>query len=326
MLALPSMVAAQQSVVPPDQFTGLAPLPAVNAYGMPLAQNDAAIDQARLLRDATPPTNTGVNAYGTALPETEPTASEDDSFGAQMILKQQERVRSFVITGGASLAYTSNVALTRRGERHDVFAVVDAGIGWSKRLTNELETSIGAHVSIFRYNRTPDLDFENIGFSAGLGWTPRSMGGISFFGRYDFTELLDRGGGEILMEHALTVGVQKTIALGRSHGFSLGFSATAALSDPDAAQRQQIGAFISYHLQLTRKLETAVLFRPAVHFYSDSDRTDFNQIISWTLRYRITSWADVVASVSHGFNRSDRSVFDYDVLTSGAAVALSIRF
>ena len=293
---------------------------------MQLAQNDAAIEQARLHRDALAPAGVGVNADGIALPETEPIASDDDSFGAQMILKNQERVRSFVVTGGASVAYTSNVALARTDERHDVFAVVDAGIGWSRRLTSELETDIGAHVSIFRYNETPELDFENIGFGAGLAWRPRGTGGVSFFGRYDFTELLNRSGDEILMEHAITLGLQKTIALGRSHGFALGFSGTAALSDPDAAQRQQIAAFISYHLQLTRKLETSVLFRPAVHFYSDRDRTDFNQIISLTLRYHLTPWADFVASLSHGFNRSDRSVFDYDVLTSGAAVALSIRF
>jgi hypothetical protein len=328
LLMLARTAAAQQSVTPPELFAPLPPIPEVNAYGTLLAQSDAAIDQARLHRDAAaaPASAPSVNAYGVALPEPEPATSEDDSFGAQLILKNQERTRSFVVTGGASLAYTNNVALTRRAERHDVFGVVDAGITWARSIAQGVDANIGGHVSIFRYNRTPDLDFENLGFGAGLIWTPQNLRGLSFFGRYDFTELLDRGGDEILMEHALTLGVQKTLALGRSHGFAFGASGTVSFANPDAAQRQQIGAFLSYHLQLTRSLEARLLYRPAVHFYNDGGRTDFNQIVTLNVRYRITDWADFNASLSYGINRSDRSVFDYDVLTTGAAIALSLRF
>jgi hypothetical protein len=293
---------------------------------MALAQNSAAIDQARLYRDATAPRSTGVTADGMALPEAEPTAPPDDSFGAQMILKNQERVRSFVLTGGASFAFTNNVALTRRAERHDVFAVVDAGIGWSRQINSELEGNFAAHASIFRYDRTPALDFENLGFGAGLTWAPRRLAGASVFARYEFTELLDHDGDQILMEHALSVGVQKSISLGRSHGFALGAYGTVAFADPEGAQREQIAAFLSYHLQLTRKWETTFLYRPAVHFYTDNGRTDFNQIISVALRYRFTEWADLNLSFSHGLNRSDESVFDYGVITSGAAITLGIRF
>ncbi|HEX8280152.1 MAG TPA: hypothetical protein VF551_02145 [Chthoniobacterales bacterium] len=298
----------------------------MNLNGMALAQNDAAIEQARLLRESAPPVRAGVTADGTALPAPDATDGTDDSFGAQMILKSQERLRSFVVTAGASFAYTSNVALTRRAERHDVFGVVDAGIGWSRRIASELEANVAGHISMFRYDRTPSIDFENLGFGAGLSWAPRQLRNASLFARYDFTELLDSDGDQILMEHALTAGVQKIITLGRSHALNVGFSGTASFADPNAAQRQQIGAFLSYHLQLTRKLETSILYRPAVHFYTDSGRTDFNQIVSLNLRHRFNESADVNASFTYGMNRSDRSVFDYDVITSGAAVTLSIRF
>ncbi|HEV3410592.1 MAG TPA: hypothetical protein VG095_09870, partial [Chthoniobacterales bacterium] len=112
----------QQSVIPPAQFGGTL-----------LAQNDPAIDRARLQRDLAPPVSIGVDANGTAIAATEPTESEDDSFGAQVILKQQERMRSFVVTGGVAVNYTNNVALTRRDERHDLFVVADAGLGLSRR-------------------------------------------------------------------------------------------------------------------------------------------------------------------------------------------------
>ena len=292
---------------------------------MLLAQAGPAIERARLQRDLTPPSSMGVDANGTPL-GTDETTSEDDSFGAQMILKSQERLRSFVVTGSASVSYTDNVALTRRGERYDVFAVVDAGLGWSRAIAPGLEANIGGHVSIFRYDRTPALDFENIGFGAGLSWAPQCLRGASVFGRYDFTELLDSDGDEILREHAFTLGIQKAVTLGRSHGFVFGASGTLSVADPDEAERQQIGAFVSYYLQLTRHLQASVLYRPAMHFYPDDDRTDFNQIISSSLRYHLATWAELTASFSFGVNRSDRSVFDYDVLTAGGALVLSIRF
>ncbi|MDQ6860342.1 MAG: hypothetical protein M3032_04195, partial [Verrucomicrobiota bacterium] len=224
--AFARLASAQQPVLPASDLHSVALSPIadqpVNPYGLALAQIDSAIEQARLQRDLTPPASGGVDANGTALASSDATSSDDDSFGAQQILKSQERVRSFVVTGGLAIAYTDNVALTRRGERDDVFAILDAGLGWSKKLSHEMEANVGAHTSIFRYDRTSSLDFENIGFGAGLSWTPANLAGASTFARYDFTELLDRDGGQILMEHALTVGVQKAIALGRSHGLAFG--------------------------------------------------------------------------------------------------------
>ena len=290
------------------------------------AQADAAIEQSRLYRDTSAPTGVGVDANGSALPAAEATNSSDDSFGAQMILKNQEKLQPFVLSGGASLLYTSNVALTRSGTRDDVFAVADAGVAWTPRLPNNLEASIGAHASIFRYDRTSALDFESLGFGVGLSWNPPMLRGASVFARYDFTELLNRSGNEILMDHTLTLGAQKAFVFGRSHALTIGAVGTVGISDPYAAQRDQLGAFIGYHLQLTRSFDADLLYRPAVHFYNASGRTDFNQVLSCNFRYRLTRWADLTASFSYGANRSDEAVFDYNVLTTGVTAAVDVRF
>lgn len=292
---------------------------------MALAQSDVAIEQSRLRNQTMPPMDVPVDANGNAI-SVESVASDDDSLGAQRILKAQEPVHSFVVTGGISLVYTSNVALTRRATRHDVFAVVDAGIGWNRRLAKNLEGTFSTRASLFRYDRTPELDFENLGFGAGLAYFLEKCGGIVAFGRYDFTELLNRDGHQILMDHALSIGLQKGIALGRSHGISIGVVGTVGLSDPDASERSQIGGFVGYHLQLTRRLEADFLFRPSVYFYTDSGRIDFNQILSWSARYRFTDWAEINASFTYGLNRSDTAVFDYNLLTGGGSAGVTIRF
>lgn len=294
---------------------------------MALVQTDAAIEQARLRAQTIPPVNeVPVDANGTALSPSEAGDSEDDSLGAQCILKAQERVRAFTVSGGISLVYTSNVALTRRATQHDVFAIVDAGIGWTPHLAKNLDANFGIHAAIFRYDRTPELDFQNLNFGAGLSYVLEKWGGLVAIGRYDFAELLDRNGRQIVMDHALSLGVQKSVALGRSHGVSFGIVGTAGLSDPSESQRSQIGGFVGYHLQLTRKLEADFLYRPAVYFYTESGRTDFNQILSWSVRYRFTDWAELNGSFTYGLNRSDHGVFDYDLVTGGGSAGVTIRF
>lgn len=298
-----------------------------NPYGVALAQNNSAIEQARLFRESEAAPRPTVDANGNQIgPLHDTSTSTDDSFGAQLILKNQERPRPYVVTGGLALFHTDNVALTRTGERADEFFVADASFAWSPKLGNNLEATLGLHAALFRYVDTGALDFENLGATAGLAWSPPALRGFTLFGRYDFTELLGTDGDQILMDHTFTLGLQKTVALGRSHGVTFGLLGMAGISDPYAAQRDQLAAFLSYHIQLTRNLEADLLARPAVHFYNAGGRTDFNQILSGSLRYRFNPWAEASAFLSYGWNRSDRTVFDYDVLTAGGGVAVTIRF
>jgi hypothetical protein len=299
---------------------------AVTPDGMALAQTHAAIDQSRLLRESAPPWNVGVDANGNALPVIDPTASSDDSFGEQQILKAQEKDRPFTLSGGVSFIYTDNVALTRNGMRDDVFAVIDAGMGWSPKLGNNLEANFGVHTALFRYFDTTALNFESLGVSTGVAWAPPELRGFAVFGRYDFSELLDEDADQILMDHTFTLGLQKSVAFGRSHGLTFGVLGLLGISDPHDAQRNQLAAFVDYRLQITRNLEADFLVRPAVHFYGANDRTDFNQILSANFRYRINNWAEATAFLSYSVNRSDRAVFDYNAFSSGAGVGLRIRF
>jgi hypothetical protein len=322
---------AQQTVSANGQFdpqnTAANPYEVgVTPDGYALAQADAAIEQARRQRDVLPPVSVGVDANGVATADAEPTDSTDDSFGAQQILKAQQRQPTFVVTGGASVVYTDNVALSRRDTHDDAFFIGDAGISWMPRIAHNVEASVGMHASVYRYDKTSELDFQNLGFGAGIGWSPAQLPGVGVFARYDLTELFGRDGHQILLDNVLTLGAQKTLAFGRSHALTFGASGTVGLSDPGVAQRDQLGLFVAYHLQLARKLDTDLLYRPALHFYTDTGRIDFNQIVSWTMRYRFTNWAELSGAFTYGINRSDNAVFDYNVLTLGATAGVNIRF
>lgn len=284
-----------------------------------------AIDQARLFQETPDAPTAAVDANGNAL-VANGESSSDDSFGAQVLLKDQQKVRAFTLNAGAAIYYTSNVALTRRATRDDLFFVVDASGNWTRALSPELEAFVGLQASTFRYTDSSALDFNSLGGGAGLSWTPRRWPGVNLFARYDFTELLNRDGDEVLRDHQFTLGAQKVCALGRAHAFSFGLLGSLGISTPFAAQRDQVGPFLGYQLRLTRALDTGVMYRLAYQIYTSGNRQDLNQVFSWNLRYHFTDWAEAAAYFSFGGNRSNAGVFDYNVVASGGGLSFNTRF
>jgi hypothetical protein len=270
------------------------------------------------------PSNVSVTTDGTALPTS--AGNEDDSFGQQVILKAQERLREFTISGSASVFYTSNAALTSRDEVSDMFFVVDAGASWSHAMNRELQLQIGGHASLFRYNDTSALDFDNLGGGVGLVWTPSFAPGIAMFGRYDLIQLLDRDGHDLLTDHELSLGAQKVVVLGRSHALSFSLGGAAGIADPYRSQRDLLGGGVSYLLRVTRNLDMAVGYRLAGYFYNEGGRKELNQLASASVSYHLNRWATLSAFASYGDNRSNRSSFDYKVFAGGGGVAATVQF
>lgn len=285
-----------------------------------------AVEQSRLFQRTIPPTGGNVTADGMTMPEGDNASSEDESFGAQQILKTQEKVPEFTLGGGAAAFYTSNVALTRNNTISDGFFVGDAGFSWTPRINQEWQFQAGVRASIFRYFETSVLDFESLSGGIGLLWTPPHAWGISLVARYDFTELLDSDSNEILQDHEFLVALQKLFVLGRSHAISAGVIGSAGISDPFAEQRDQVGFALGYHLQLTRQLDAAFGYRHSWYFYNGGGRTDLNQVLSFGLHYRVTPWATLDGFISGATNYSNRSAFKYDVFSAGGGAGLTIRF
>lgn len=295
-------------------------------FSLGLAQeNHPAIDRARLFQSTPGTTPIAVDANGTALADTD-SASDDNSFGDQAILKNKVKVPTFFLAADTSLFYTNNAALTRRDETGDAFFVTSAAANWTPHIAPGLEAQIGAHAAIFRYDRISALDFQDLGAGAGLTWTPPNFGGVALFARYDFTELLNRHSNEILSDHEFSLGAQKAIPISRAQSFFTGLVASAGLSDPHSAQRDQIGAFVGYHCVLTRALEADLSYRAAFYRYNHDGRADLNQAIAATLRYHVNEWFEVDGFLTYADNRSNTSVFDYAAFTGGGGVALRLRY
>jgi hypothetical protein len=288
--------------------------------------SNSVIEQSRLFQNARQTTGAPVDANGIPLPSPEPTETSDVSFGKQQILKTEEKIPELSVGGDASVFYTSNVALTRVDKISDIFFAGNAALSWTPRISNELQLQAGTRASIFRYDDTPELDFQSIGAGVGALWTPRWAWGIGFSARYDFIELWDRHSDEILQDHEFSIAAQKILVLGRSHALSLGTFGSVGISDPFAEQRDQIGALIGYHVQLTRFFDVDFGYRLAGYFYNAGARTDFNQILSFGGHCYFTRWASLEGFFSWATNYSNKGPFEYDVFAGGGGLAVILRF
>jgi hypothetical protein len=286
----------------------------------------SSITQSRLFTNPSAPGTTSYDANGNALDDSSATTSGDDSFGAQIILKNQERPKSFSVFGDVSAFYTNNVDLTPQGTRSDFFLAANVGAVWRPIISRGLVAEISTGSSVFRYDGASELDFERISAGAGLSWlVPRTPGIIAFI-RYDFTELLDTHSNELLQDHEFTVGAQKTFAFGRSHFLTTGITGVLGISTPRSQERDQAGINAAYHLQITRSFDTNLLYRYAAQFYNEGGRLDHNQTLSLAMGFAATRWLRVDGSISAARNDSNRSAFEYEVLNLGGGVRVNVLF
>ena len=286
----------------------------------------SSITQSRLFTNPSAPGTTAFDANGNALDNSGAISSGDDSFGAQIILKNQERPKSLIVFGDVAGFYTNNVDLTPNRTRSDFFLASNVGAAWRPTISRGLFAEISAASSIFRYDRASELDFERITLGAALTWLVPHTPDIVAFARYDFTELLDSASSELLQDHAFTIGGQRTFVFGRSHSLAAGISGVLGISTPRSQERDQAGIYAAYHLQITRSVDADLLYRYAAQFYAEDGRVDHNQTPSFVIGYYPTRWLRLDASISAARNDSNRSAFEYDVLNVGSGVRFSLRF
>ena len=293
--------------------------PSTNAQGNP------SIDQSRLYPRTIPPTAGDTSAGTLSGPQVEVISSDDESFGAQQILKEEGNAPQIFINATSSIYYTSNVALTRSDPKPEAFSVSDVGVSWIRRVNPQLQFQLGGALGLFRYE-TSALDFESVGAGTGFIWTPPHVWDLSFTTRYDFVELLDHHTHRILLDHQFSLAVQKFLALGRSHALTFGAIGSLGISDPITEQRDQAGFAIAYHLQIARNFGADAGYRHSWYFYNRDGRVDLNQVLSLGLHYNVTPWFSVNGYLSGALNDSNRDIFEYDVFSGGGGLAATFRF
>ncbi len=288
---------------------------------------DVRIDQARQFPLPPPPLSRPAEpAPDLSLPDSG--QAPDDAFGAQVFFKRQERPKPFTAFAEVSAFFTNNVALAKRDLLEDKFLVASAGAAFTQRLGYDLRFEAGLRTALYKYAEYRELDFQSVDATGGVVWSPPVLRGAEVSVRYLYNHLSTaEGQEEIFQSHAALLGIQKVIPFSRAHAVFFGASAQWTWAEPQEPGRDEYVAFAGYHLQVTEQLGADLGYRYGYFVYRQGDgRRDDNHSISLSLRYAPVEWAAISASSFLGFNRSNRSAFDYDVLNAGVGLQFSLRF
>jgi hypothetical protein len=252
---------------------------------------------------------------------------DSESFGIQQLLREQERLRHFRISGELSVLATNNVAFSRVDPRADTFCVAILPLEFRRRLGQGFRLEADLRLAGFRYNRFKELDFNSTDAGLGLSYHAASLGGIDLFARYNYNQLnRARQGDAFFRNHTILVGVQKAIVFSQAHYAFFGLVAQIGFAEPKESERSEASAFAGYHLQATRKLQADLLYRYARYDYTEASRTDQNQTLSLALRYQFAEWASAYVSSFITWNASDVTAFEYDAGNAGGGLTLSLEF
>ena len=256
-------------------------------------------------------------------------AGFDDAFGAQVILKENVIVKNFMAWTEVSGMFTNNVALTRAGQLDDTFLASTFGLAYRKAVKPTIAFDASLRVSLFRYNRFNELDFQSIDPSLSLTWTPEKLKNTAFYARYGFNQLISAASGDdFFNSHNLSVGVQKIWPIARTHAVIAGAQAQVSWADPSANQRNEYSAYVGYHAGLTEKASADFNYRYAFFDYREVEggRHDHNQGLSLSFRYALEEWLSVAATSTWASNKSSVEVFDYEAFNIGGSLGLSAKF
>jgi len=287
------------------------------------------VDRAQLLQGQTQPpfgastTPEGVeNGHAAASPN-------DADIGEQEVLKRTTEYKPFFVSLASPIFYTSNVALTRRGEMSDVVIAPMAAMYYQPRITKTLYANIGAREQVFYYSSNHGFDFGSLDVEAGLNYFLPQFHNLILRGEYDFNRLTfdDRLGDEFFSNHAVILNAELPFRFSRAQQLSVGVDTNISVAaDHQSPRRNDYEGYVAYSVSLTRAFTINAVGRVVARDYHQNGRTDVSEILSATASYRLTNWCSLSAISSFAHNDSNKDVFDYDVGNAGGAVSLSIKF
>lgn len=286
--------------------------------------NNARVEQAQRFRLEAPARDTSAVPAFTL--DQAPPSPGDADLGEQVILRRREKLTPFKLFADVSGFYTDNAALTDRHRLDDFFLVAQVGISYQTRIATDLYAEVTVRQATFRYAEFDDLDFDSLNAGAGLTYICRPLWGLAFSVRYNFNRLTDGSQhDEFFKNHTVTVAAQKSFELSKAHYVYAGYSSLFAWSEPVAPERDEHGIYLGYHASLTRAISADLTYRVALFDYVHG-RDDWNQSVALTVKWDVRRWLSFSATASGGFNRSNQSVFDYNVFTTGVGIFGSISF
>lgn len=258
-------------------------------------------------------------------------------FGEQQILKRVEEYQPFTISAGAPFYWTSNVALTRSGERSDFVVAPTAAVFYEPRITSTLYGLIDVREQLFYYDRFDNFNFGSFDFEAGFRYLVPQWHNLLLRVEYDYNRLTEKNSFEAFFQnHGFIIDAEIPFRFGRAQTLTLGADANISAAATEShqppninaisAQRSDYAVYLNYSAILTRSFFINAVGTLVVRQYYEGGRDDISKILALTANYRVNKYLTVSAVSTLAASQSNQSVFDYSVANLGGAVGLSVKF
>lgn len=288
-----------------------------------------AVDRSQLLQDQTqPPFGTSTSSEGFENGHAAESPNDAD-IGEQEVLKRTATYQPLSVFLGTPIFYTSNVALTNKGEISDVVIAPTVGAFYDPQITKTLYGHFGAREQVFYYGDNPTFDFGSLDVEAGLNYFLPQFHNLILRGWYDFNRLTldDRLGDEFFSNHGLILNAELPFRFSRAQQLSVGADTNISVgADHQSPRRNDYEGYVAYSASLTRAFSINAVGRVVARDYHQNGRTDVSEIVSATATYRLFDWCSISAIGSFAHSDSNHDAFDYNVGDLGGAVALSAKF
>lgn len=286
------------------------------------------VDRARLLQNQT---RLQQDPYGEANGVADDGRAEaspnDPDLGEQEILKRSQYYQPFTASVTAPFYYTSNVALSRRGEQGDFLVAPAASFTYAPRISKTFFGEITIGQQMFYYDRFSELDFGSFDVRIGAAYYLPQLHNLTLHAQYVFNRLTTDSFDEIFTNHSFFFNVELPFRIGRAQQVSFGADADFSFyANEDAPQRHEFDLYVGYAVNLTRSLSLDAVGRLYVRDYVNGDRTDVSELLALSATYRFNKNFSVGLVSTFASSQSSQSVFDYNVANLGGSVNFTLKF
>ena len=253
----------------------------------------------------------------------------DSDLGEQQILKRVAEYDPFSFSFGVPFYWTSNVALTRHGEKDDFVVAPAAALFYEPRISQTLYGFAGVRQQFFYYDQFDGFDFDSFDFEIGFRYLIPQFHNLLLRFEYDFNRLTEKDSfDDFFSDHIFIANAEMPFQIGRAQSISIGLNENISVAAvPDLARRNDYEAYVGYTANLTRDLSVNAVGRLALRdYYHQHARLDVSEILSLGANYRITRSLSAGAVATFAASQSNHSVFNYEVANIGGVASLWLRF
>jgi hypothetical protein len=252
----------------------------------------------------------------------------DTDLGEQEILKRVEQYQPFTAGLAMPFYYTSNVALTRRGEKGDFLIAPIAGFTYAPRITKTFFGELTIQDQQFVYNKYSEFDFGSFDIRAGLTYILPQAHGLVLHAQYDYNRLNHRQTfDDFFSDHSIFLSAELPFRLDRAQQISIGVDTSLSFAaDPDLPQRNEFDVYAGYNLNVSRSFAIDAVGRVFVRDYHAGDRTDVSEVLAVSANWHVNKWFTASAISTFAWSESNHDVFSYNVANVGGTVGFTVRF